>query len=114
MLLFLGALYDAGCAASTLKVYTAAISACHNGDPDGPRGKHPLWTRFLKGVQRLRPPRVQPFPSWDLYIVLEALTKAPFELLELIDLKHLFLKTAFLLAITSTKRVSESFPPRFC
>lgn len=87
--LFLRSLYDAGCAASTLKVYTAALSACHNGGPDGPLGKHPLLTRSPERCSEAQ--ATQPFPSWDLYIVLEALTKAPFEPLELIDLKHLSL-----------------------
>lgn len=38
---FLQSLLDKGRAASTLKVYVAAISACYSGGPDGQLGKDP-------------------------------------------------------------------------
>ena len=46
-------------------------------------------------------------PKWNLSVVLNELTKAPFEPMKDTDLKHLTLKTAFLLALASGKRHSE-------
>ena len=56
-------------------------------------------------LQRLR---VMPvLPQWDLGIVLEALSKSPYEPLRETLLKHLTLKTVFLLAMASAGRHSE-------
>ena len=46
-------------------------------------------------------------PKWNLSVLLNELTKAPFEPMKDTDLKHLTLKTAFLLALASGKRCSE-------
>ena len=46
-------------------------------------------------------------PQWDLGIVLEALSKPPYEPLREASLKHLTLKTVFFLAMASTGRRSE-------
>lgn len=55
----------------------------------------------LKPVQRTRT------PAWDLVIVLEGITLAPFELLEEVPEKFLSFKTFFLLAISSLKRIGD-------
>ena len=48
----------------------------------------------------LQRPRLTPvLPQWDLGIVLEALSKRPYEPLREASLKHLTLKTVFLLAM---------------
>ena len=46
-------------------------------------------------------------PSWNLSLVLQQLTKAPFEPMRKASLKHLTFKTVFLLALGSGKRRSE-------
>jgi len=46
-------------------------------------------------------------PTWDLAVVLEGLAKAPLEPLELAEAKNLSLKVAFLLAITSLRRLGD-------
>ena len=46
-------------------------------------------------------------PSWNLSLVLHQLTKAPFEPLRKVSLKHLTFKTVFLLALGSGQRRSE-------
>ena len=46
-------------------------------------------------------------PKWNLSVVLNELTKAPFEPMKDTDLKHLTLKTAFLLALAFSKRHSK-------
>ena len=56
----------------------------------------------------LQRPRITPIlPQWDLGIVLEALSKPPCEPLLEACLKHLTLKSIFLLAMASAIRCSE-------
>jgi hypothetical protein len=51
-------------------------------------------------------PKVR-FPKWELQWVLQALRTAPFEPMSQTKLEYISYKTAFLLAITSAKRVGE-------
>lgn len=104
---FLQDLLDKGRAFSTVKVYLSAISACHVGINSGTIGQHPLVCRFMRGARRLHPVSKPLVPPWDLSVVLNALSKAPFEPIDKIALKLLALKTALLLALTTAKRVSE-------
>ena len=56
----------------------------------------------------LQRPRVKPFlPQWDFGIVLETMSKSPYEPLREASLKHLTLKTVFLLAMASAGRCCE-------
>ena len=58
----------------------------------------------------LQRPRVTPvLPQWDLGIVLEALSKPPYEPLQEASFKHLTLKTVFLLAMASAGRTDATF-----
>ena len=105
---FLQGLFDSGQSPQSLKVYLAAIVACHLGDRHGGSiGALPVVVRFMQGARRLRPPPRRFFPKWDLVTVLDGLSKAPFEPLETAEIKHLSLKTALLLALASGKRVSD-------
>ena len=62
----------------------------------------------------LQRPRTTPvLPQWDLGIVLEALSKSPYEPLREASFKHLTLKTVFLLAMASAGRRSELHALRF-
>ena len=62
----------------------------------------------------LERPRVTPvLPQWDLGIVLEALSKPPYEPLREASFKHLTLKTVFLLVMASAGRLSELHALRF-
>ena len=107
VLQFLQSLLDRGLTPSTIRVYAAAISAGHVRIEGRTFGSHTLVTRFLKGALRLRPPQRRQVPQWDLLLVLRTLCAAPFEPLQTTELSWLSMKTAFLLAITSTKRVGE-------
>jgi len=54
-----------------------------------------------------RPRSLQVTPKWDLSLVLHYLMKHPFEPMAHSDLKHLTLKTVFLLALATASRRSE-------
>ncbi len=86
---------------STLKVYVAAIDAHHDPVDSESLGKHDLIIRFLRGVRRLNPPKT------DLPLVLTALQRAPFEQLDSAELRTLSIKTVFLTALASIKRVGD-------
>ena len=63
--------------------------------------------RLLSSFHRDHPKSSRNLPKWNLSVVLNELTKVPFEPMKDTDLKHLTLKTAFLLALASGKRCSE-------
>ncbi|KAK0139592.1 hypothetical protein N1851_023527 [Merluccius polli] len=108
---FLQSLLDSGRSHSTLRVYVAAISSRHEGVDGATVGCRRLVSLFLRGALRLRPPRTLRAPAWDLPLVLEAMSLPPFEPLTQVGLKWLSMKVAFLLAITSAKRVGELQAP---
>ena len=62
---------------------------------------------LLSSFHRDRPKSSRNLPKWNLSVVLNELTKAPFEPMKDTDLKHLTLKTVFLLALASGKCRSE-------
>ncbi|XP_073690968.1 uncharacterized protein [Garra rufa] len=107
ILSFLQDLIDGGRSFSTIKVYLAAIAACHVGFDGTTVGQHPLIRRFMKGARRSLPVTKKVIPEWDLSMVLGVLSQYPFEPLGDISLKLLSLKTALLLALASAKRVSD-------
>lgn len=61
----------------------------------------------MKGVCRLRPVSMPLAMSWDLSIVLEAISQQHFEPLESMEIKYLSFKISLLVALTSAKPVSE-------
>ena len=85
----------------------AAISTNHQGFGDTSVGKHRLMNPFLKGVKRRTAVNKPLFPSWDLAVVLRGLCQPPFEPLETSDDRALSLKTVLLVALTTSKRVSD-------
>ena len=74
-------------------------------DTLGPAGLHISQSsdhnRLLSSFHRDRPKSSRNLPTWNLSVVLNELTKAPFEPMKDTDLKDLILKTAFLLALAS-------------
>ena len=91
---------------STIDGYRTAIV-----DTLGPAGHHIARSsdlhRLLSSFHSDRPKSSRNLPKWNLSVVLNELTKAPFEPMKDTDHKHLTLKTAFLLAFASGKRRSE-------
>ena len=89
---------------STIECYRTAIV-----DILGPAGTifHKAQTYLLSSFHRDRPKSFRNLQKWNLSVVLNELTKSPFEPMKDTDLKHLTLKTAFLLALASNKCHSE-------
>jgi len=78
------------------------------GEVEGHKiGEHPRVIRLLKGVFNKRPPKKSLVPEWNLRMVLKVLSKGPFEPLETAHPKCITYKLAFLLAITTARRVSD-------
>ena len=88
---------------STIDGYRTAIV-----DTLGPTGLHISQSldlnRLLSSFHMESPKSSRNLPKWNLSLVLNELTKAPFEPMKDTDLKHLTLKTAFLIALSSGKR----------
>lgn len=110
---FLQAGLEKGLKPSTLRVHVSALSAVL----DKRFAEHPWIQRFLRAASRIQPQHHSTIPPWDLNTVLAALTSTPFEPLQDCSLRNLTLKTVFLLAITSARRVGEiqafSFKPPY-
>ncbi|MGH0145394.1 UNVERIFIED_CONTAM: hypothetical protein FKN15_004685 [Acipenser sinensis] len=98
ILQFLQNLFDKGKSPSALKVYLAAISACHvKIDSSLPGGT--IFERWLAASATYG----GMVPHWRLKVVLNALMKPPFEPMHSAELTFLLLNAAFLLAVTSAK-----------
>ncbi|GAA6090398.1 uncharacterized protein LOC117958235, partial [Tachysurus ichikawai] len=104
---FLQEQFAAGLTPSTLKVYVSAVVAYSTLPAGQSLGRHPVVTRFLHGARRLRPGTRPRVPVWDLAVVLAALSEPPFEPLTEVALRFLSIKTTFLLAISSLKRIGD-------
>ena len=80
-------------------------------DSLGPTSRHISQSsdlsRLHSSFHRDRPKSSRNLPKWNLSVVLNELTKAPFEPMKDTELKHLTLKTALLLALLSGKRHNE-------
>ncbi len=61
----------------------------------------------LSGHSGAKGPACSRIPPWDLAMILQVLCKPPFEYLEEVPGRLLTIKTVFLLAISSLKRVSD-------
>ncbi|KAK0148967.1 Intraflagellar transport protein 74 [Merluccius polli] len=90
---------EAGKSPTTLRGMVAAIKVARVGPWKLTEGCCDLINHFLKGVRRVHPSQGRPpAPPWDL---------ETFEPLETVGLQWLSLKTAFMLAIVTAKRIGE-------
>ncbi len=70
-------------------------------------GRRPLAAKLVLGDRSQNPPQRSLVPTWDLLVVLVALTEEPFKHVHRATPKDLMLKVLFLLATASTRRDSE-------
>ena len=89
----------------TIEGYRSALSM--KLDADLELGSNKELKRLIQSFYKSRPKASRHIPSWDLNLVLYALTKAPFEPLSLAEPKFLTWKTVFLIALASGRRRSE-------
>ena len=108
---FLQQLVHRNLALNTIKGYVTAVSSRrglveYRDESVRMAAVSPVRT-WLRGLSIQRPPVRSRVPPWSLELVLRVLTSAPFYPLHQCDLKHLTLRTVFLLAISSARRASE-------
>ena len=102
---FLAELLHKGYKYRTIGVYRSTISNFHQPIDGIVIGKHPLMSKFMKGVYSVCLPEPKYFVTWDVNQVLSFLkTWAPAEKL---TLKQLTLKLVTLAALTSAARSSS-------
>lgn len=94
---------DRGLALNTLKVQAATLSVSLESTIAG----EPLVVRYFQSVARCRPPPLRVCAQLDLSLDLKSLVRAPFEPLGEVALRYPTLKTVFLIAITTPRRVSD-------
>ena len=70
-------------------------------------GIHPLVSAWVRGHKICHPPVKLRVPPWDLQAILVALGEEHFEPLRQVDMEHLTYKMLFLVALSSTRRISE-------
>ena len=111
---FLFSLFDTqGLSPQTVKGYRTSLGSVLNRTSKAKVVLHKTISDMIASME-LQRPRITPvLPQWDLGIVLEALSKPPYELLREASFKHLTLKTVFLLAMASAGRRSELQVLRF-
>ncbi len=107
VLKFLQHLFSKGLQYKTICVYRSMLSNILPPSSGRKVGEMPQVIRFLKGVFNSRPPRKMLTPEWDLPLVLNVLSAAPFEPLKSASLKLVSFKFCFLLALTTARRVSD-------
>ena len=92
---------------ATILTHISALSVCCDPIEGASIGNHPMVKTWVKGSKALNPRIRTLMPAWSLPVILSALREQPYEPMAKADLKHLTLKTTFLLAITSARRISE-------
>ena len=97
---------DLQLSASAIKGYRAMLNGVftHKGlDLSQDR----VTTAIIKACNRRVPHSGPKIPAWNLDVVLRALVRAPFEPLASASLRHVTMKTLFLVALATAKRVGE-------
>lgn len=98
---------DKKLAVSTVEGYRTAVASTLRGHSGVDLGKDRELSSLLANFAREVPKRRASAPTWNLAVVLRGLLKAPFEPMHLAPMKHVTLKTIFLLALASGRRRSE-------
>ena len=95
------------CQVSTIKGYRSTISNTLKFKSDNYIGSDHVISELIKSFELQRPVERSLAPNWDLSCVLSSLCSEPYEPLHKASRFHLTLKTVFLLALATARRVSE-------
>ena len=98
---------EKGLSASSLRTHRAAISSTIQQLGGPSFSDDPLLRGVIRGASILQAKLPKRIPAWDLFLVLDHLKRPPFEPIREISIKHLTLKTAFLVTLASGRRGSE-------
>ena len=92
---------------STIRQHKSCICTTIRQTTGRDHSRDTILTNLVKGMEKEAPPPKSRIPAWNLNVVLEALSRPPFEPLNEVDIKHLTFKTVFLVAWGTAARVSE-------
>ena len=92
---------------STIAGYRTAIAGALKVSQGVDYGKDERLSSLVLSFFREQPRQVRSYPAWDLGLVLQVLPKAPFEPLQMADLKYVTWKTAFLVLLATGSRRGE-------
>ena len=104
---FLTDMFEGGASAHAVSGYISALSKWHRKV----HGKRLCEIEELKNIRKAtaiqRPPRKILFKAWNLSLVLQSLTREPFEPMVSAQMKYVSYKTVFLVAAATARRCSE-------
>ena len=98
---------EKGLSASSLRTHRAAISSTIQQLGGPSFSEDPLLRGVIRGASISQAKSPKRIPAWDLFLVLDYLKRPPFEPIREISIKHLTLKTVFLVTLASGRRGSE-------
>ena len=104
---FLTEMFEGGVSAHAVSGYISALSKWHRKI----HGKYLCEMEELKNIRKAtaiqRPPRRVEFKTWNLSLVLQSLTREPFEPMVSAQMKYVSYKAVFLVAAATARRCSE-------
>ena len=98
---------DKGLSASLVKMHLSAVCTTIRQMGGSTFSDDPLLRDLVRGAALAEAKSPHRIPSWDLFLVLSALRLPPYEPLKQSSLKHLTLKTTFLVSFSSGRRCSQ-------
>ena len=104
---FLFSRRDRGLLPATIEGYRSAISSTWSKMGNHSLSDNAAISALLRSFRTERPVVDRTIPSWDLALVLDALSRPPFEPLGEVTMANLTVKTVFLVALATAKRRSE-------
>ena len=97
---------DKGLSVSAVKGYCSALNSVLALKGRDLAASREITTLLRSFARLVNPVELRP-PAWDVFLVLQSLTGAPYEPLQTCEERFLAQKTLFLLALASAKRIGE-------